>query len=147
MGDVLNQLVEYWYQHDSKPSEQKATVADVTGWEDRYSVRLPNDLREYVMRVNGSRQGEQLEFGDDLISFLPLGAMVPEAEWTKHESKSGLFVFADYLISSYWWCIELTKQPAQLSRVYVRGSALKLVASSLHEFFSAYMENATRIHP
>jgi SMI1 / KNR4 family (SUKH-1) len=147
MGDVLDQLVEYWRRQGVASAVARATLDDTAQWEERFGVCLPRDLREYVTRVNGMLNGEQLEFGDDFMSFLPLSAMMPEAEWSKHYSEPDLFVIADFLISSYWWCVRLTPHVSEHSQIFVRGTKLALVASSLEEFLLAYMSGSKTIHP
>ena len=82
-----------------------------------------------------------------MMSFLPLNAMVPEAQWSNDHNESGIFVIVDYLISSYWWCVRLTPNVSEHTQVFVRGTKLKLVASSLEEFLLAYMSDSKAIHP
>jgi hypothetical protein len=148
MADVLDQLVEYWRRQHISPADVTATLEDIVQWEEKFGVSLPRDLREYVIRVNGILKGEQLEFGDDMMSFLPLSAVVPEAQWWNEDhNEPGLFVFVDFLISSHWWCVRLTPDVAEHTQVFVRGTRLKLVASSLEEFFLAYMSDSKAIHP
>jgi SMI1 / KNR4 family (SUKH-1) len=147
VGDVLDQLVEYWRLQGVAPAAATATLDDMTQWEERFGVSLPQDLREYVTRINGMLNGEQLEFGNDLMSFLPLSAMMPEAQWSKHYNEPDLFVIADYLITSYWWCARLTPHVSEHSQIFVRGTKLALVASSFEEFLLAYMSGSKTIHP
>jgi SMI1 / KNR4 family (SUKH-1) len=147
MADVLDQLVEYWRRQRVIPADVTATPEDIVQWEEKFGVRLPRDLREYVIRVNGIFKGEELEFGEDMMSFLPLSAMVPEAQWSKYHNEPGLFVIVDFLISSHWWCVRLTPDIAERTQVFVRSTRLKLVASSLEEFLLAYMSDSKAIHP
>jgi hypothetical protein len=147
MADVLDQLVKYWRRQDVGPAAATATTEEIAQWEAKFGVRLPADLREYVSRVNGTFKGEALEFGNDMMSFLPLSAMVPEAQWREHYNEPDIFVFVDYLISSYWWCVRLTPHDSECTQVFVRSSRLKLVASSLEEFLLAYMSDSSAIHP
>jgi hypothetical protein len=148
MDDVLDQLVEYWRHQDVGPAAATATSEEIAHWEERFGVRLPRDFREYVTRVNGTFGAEELEFGDDFMSFLPLSAMVSEAQWGNKEYKEpDLFVFVDLLIKSYWWCVRLTPQDSEQAQIFVRGDRLKLVATSLEEFLLAYMSDSKDIHP
>ena len=147
MADVLDQLVEYRRRQRTIPADVTATPKDIVQWEEKYGVRLPRDLREYVIRVNGIFKGEELEFGADMMSFLPLSAMVPESQWSNDHNEPGIFVIVDYLISSYWWCVRLTPDGGEHTQVFVRGTRLKLVASSLEEFLLAYMSASKAIHP
>jgi hypothetical protein len=147
MGDVFDQLVEYWRRQGVASAAATATLEDIARWEERFGARLPRDLREYVIRVNGTLDGEQLEFGDDFMSFLPLSAMMPEAQWSEHYNEPDLFVIADFLINSHWWCVRLTPHVSEHTQIFVRGIKLTLVASSLEEFIRAYMSGSKAIHP
>jgi hypothetical protein len=148
MADVFDELVEHRRRQSVGPADVTATQKDIAQCEEQFGVRLPQDLCEYVTRVNGTYKGEQLEFGNDLTSFFPLSAIVPEVQWHQRYNGPDLFVIADYLISSHWWCVRLTHQPSEHSRIFVRGGKkLKFVASSLDEFLRAYMSDSMASYP
>src|ERR1700749_1877889 len=100
--DVFDRLLEHWRLCGEKPATSKANVDDIAVWEAKYAVRLPDDLREYVTRVNGILLGEQLEFDNNLNTLLPLSAIKPESEWSNREAPSNRFVIADHCISCFW---------------------------------------------
>lgn len=148
MADVFGELVEHWHRQGSIVSTVKATPEEIGKWQAKFGVHLPSDLREYFVRANGMLDGDKLDFGHDLTSFLPMSAVVPGNQWDERYDQPDLFVIADYLISSHWWCVHLTKQPSEHSRVYVCGGERpKLVASSLTEFLRSYMSGSLGIHP
>ena len=148
MADFLDDLTSFWKEKGVAAAPHKATKEEIEAWERRYNVILPADLREYVTRVNGVQGGESLEFDHDLLSFLPLSAMCTEAEWTKAEGQSGMFVFADYCISCYWWCVQLDNSPHEYTRIFFGGGPKKniLLANSLSEFFDMYRNHPKRLH-
>jgi hypothetical protein len=147
MADIFDELLEFWRAHKVDPADAKATFDDIREWEIANHVCLPDDLREYVLRVNGIRGGEELKFEHESLSFLPLKAMVPEKTWSSEYDGKDMFIFADMLINSYWWCAQLSGTSARQTAIFVRGRDLVLVADSLEEFLRAYMTGATRIHP
>ena len=151
MDDILDELTSFWRKHGIATAAKQATVAEVEAWERRYSVILPTDLREYVLRVNGILGGETLEFDHEGLSFLPLSAMCPEGEWTEFEpQQQGMFVFADFLAKCHWWCVALDGQPHEQTRIFIGGGLPiqnRLVTSSLAEFFELYMNDHIAIYP
>jgi hypothetical protein len=150
MPDFLDELTSFWKTKRVATAAHKATEAEIDAWEQRYKIILPADLRNYVMRVNGILGGENLEFDHEGISFLPLSAMCPEAEWTEHEGQAGMFVFADLLVKCSWWCAALDSSAHEHTRIFIGGGLPlqnRLVASSLAEFFDLYMNDHMAIHP
>src|SRR5271156_2591161 len=113
MADIFDELLSFWRRRNVEPSASKATFDYIRVWETANHVCLPDDLREYVLRVNGIRGGEELEFEHELMSFLPLKAMVPEKTWSSEYDGKDMFVFADMLIQSYWWCAHVSATPAR----------------------------------
>jgi hypothetical protein len=149
MGDVVNNLTEFWKRRGVAPAAEKATVTEIDEWQRRYKVVLPTDLRRYLLKVNGILNGEVLEFDHEGISFLPLSAMCRQDEWAE-PGESDRFVFADFLIRSHWWCVALDDRPHEETRIYIGGGLSaqnRLVAGSLSEFFHLYMNDHMSIYP
>ena len=72
------------------------TDADIRAFENRYGVRLPNDLAQYFKTVDGMNDGE---YDDHPIHFWPLSKVRPvtaELSGADPVPYAGLFVFADY---------------------------------------------------
>jgi hypothetical protein len=147
MSDVFDRVRQHWLNEDAGIATKTATQAEIDEWERRYSAVLADDLREYVTELNGTLNAEALEFGNGLTSFFPMSSMVPENKFYEQFTSTNMFVFADYLISSHWWLAEVTDQRRERTRIFVRGSGLKLVAESLEEFLEAYMADAPGIYP
>jgi hypothetical protein len=150
MSDALDELIGFWKRHRVDPAAEKATASEIEAWERRYKVVLPSDLRDYVLKVNGILGGENLEFDHEGVGFLPLSAMCPEAEWTESGAQPNLFVFADFLIRSHWWCASLDNRTHERTRIFLGGGPAKmnrLVADSLAEFFDLYMNDHGCIYP
>ena len=147
--DSLDNVTRFWKRHGVATAAERATAAQIEEWERRYEITLPADLRDYVSRVNGIFRGEALEFDHEGLSFLPLSAMCPEADWTEFGGRPNMFVFADFLIKSHWWCVALDNEPHQHTRVYLGGCGTKdrIIADSLSEFFDLYMNDHKCIYP
>jgi len=147
MADVFGELLAFWKSKRVEPAIDRATKREIKEWEIANCACLPDDLREYVLQVNGILRGEQLEFDHGEMSFLPLKAMVLESKWSLHVTSEDMFVFADELVQCSWWCAHLTPQPRRETPIYFRGAELVLIANSLEEFLRAYMSGDGRIYP
>jgi hypothetical protein len=145
MADSLDRLLQYWRRNKVQPAALTATKSEIKAWEMQYGVAIPDDLRNYFLRVNGVRSGESLEFDHEGISFLPLSAMVPEHAWDKNYDGRGMYVFADFLAKCQWWCVELTADCRDRTPVFVRGLELRLIASTFDQFLEQYMDGAKGI--
>lgn len=143
MSDYLAQLVAFWNSQEIGPASSRPSVNDIEAWERQHGVRLPQDLREYFRRVNGTHNGEHLEFGNDLTTFLPLHAVVPESEWSKREGRPGHFVIVDYCVSCYWWTALLTSEAQETTSIFLGRHR---VARSLKDFVSLYLAGSKQIH-
>ncbi|HWG16672.1 MAG TPA: SMI1/KNR4 family protein [Acidobacteriaceae bacterium] len=148
MSDFLDDLTAFWKTKRVDTATHKATEIEIEAWERRYNVVLPADLRRYVTRVNGVHGGENLDFDHEGITFLPLSAMCPEAEWTEVGGRSGMFVFADFLVRCNWWCVQLDSNPHEHTRIFFGGglNGNRLLATSLSEFFDLYRNHHMRLH-
>jgi len=148
MSDVFDRLLEHWRRHREKPAASKASADEIVLWEAKYAVRLPDDLREYVTRVNGILSGEQLEFDNNLNTLLPLSAMKPESEWWNREAPPNRFVIADHCISCFWWTVDLDARRHGETVVSLSGSSGKprIVATSMAEFLDLYIEDSPRMY-
>lgn len=149
MADVLDRLLNHWQMNGTKPAASKASADDVTSWEAQYGVRLPDDLREYVTKVNGILFGEQLEFDDNLNTLLPLSAIKPESEWSNREAPPNRFVIADHCISCFWWTVDLDAERHSETAVSLSGTSdgkPRTVATSMAEFLDMYIENSPTMY-
>jgi hypothetical protein len=149
MSDVLDRLLEHWRLHGVKPAALKANADEIASWEAKHAVRLPDDLREYVTRVNGILSGEQLEFDDNLNTLLPLSAMKPESEVSNREAPSNRFIIADHCISCFWWTVDLDAKRHTETVVSLSGTSdgkLQIVAASMAEFLDMYIANSPTLY-
>src|SRR2546426_3144322 len=53
-----------------------ATDAELAEFERSHRVCLPDDVREYFLRVNGMARNEWWQWDDDLINFYPLAELI-----------------------------------------------------------------------
>jgi hypothetical protein len=150
MPDIYDRLLTYWKRRGIFPATHRATPLEIAAWEQKYGLRLPTDLREYVMRVNGFLHAETLEFDNQGNSLLPLSAMVPEEEWASRPSHFQRFVFADHMIQCSWWCFRLSTDFTETTAFYLGGQMTlghdRLIASSVEEFLELYIADSPRFY-
>jgi hypothetical protein len=149
MSDVFDRLLEHWRLHREKPAASRANADEIASWEAKYAVRLPDDLREYVTRVNGILFGEQLEFDNNLNTLLPLSAMKPESEWWNREAPPNRFVIADHCISCFWWTVDLDAKHHSKTVVSLSGTSdgeSRIVAASMAEFLDMYIADSPEMY-
>ena len=136
------------------------STEELTVFESKYSVRLPADLRDYFLTVDGMAEDVT---DDSLIRFWPLNEVKPVTEEAPAFSDSSyileaesLFVFADFCIWSHAYAIRLSSDNESPNPVFVIGgeqpekmfdSFSDLVASYLIDpdrLFTNLNETATR---
>lgn len=113
------------------------TDADIRAFENRYGVRLPNDLAQYFKTVDGMNDGE---YDDHPMHFWPLSKVRPvtaELSGADPVPYAGLFVFADYSLWAHGYAIRLVDVRANDVAI-VGGAAPIWIASSFSEFLLAY---------
>ena len=131
-----------------RPGAEPARLAEFEGI---YGVRLPADLREYLLVVDGMDEGA---CDLDLISFWPLGRIRPPGEiWREppmldyfgHRSVpefQSFFCFADWAQEGHVYCIQL--HPPDVSRPnriveLPPGPSPRMAFASFGEFAEAYL--------
>ncbi len=111
-------------------------------FENKYDVRLPDDLKDYFATVDGFDDSDSDE---NLFTFLPLAEVIPlDESWSLEtpEAKS-YFVFIDYCISAHVYAIRLTNDISLGNPVittYVKPDENPIqIAGSFSEFVQGYL--------
>ena len=113
-------------------------------FESRYGVQLPPDLREYFAVVDG--EDGTFSF-DDKFLFWPLAEVERASDWYRDQfmkDQASFFVFADFLLLSRTYAIQLIPQGGQKSLVigissFDRKYEVKIMADSFSEFAERYL--------
>ena len=109
---ATEKLARYWTAQGLAP-QGGAAIDAVGAFEETHRVVVPDDFREYLLRLNGLADygpgADQNGFG-----FWPLSRIRPVAteERPPHFTESGYFVFADYLDWSWAYAIQLLEDRA-----------------------------------
>jgi hypothetical protein len=136
LSDLFSALRTHWAASDLEAA-QPATPSDVAEFEQRHNVRLPADLREYFLTLNGGILGHEGSADSDLISFWRLDQVESMVD---SGVDRGLFAFADWGIDAHFYAIALSSDAAAPTPVYIVGGAQLIpAASSFADFVRGYL--------
>ena len=144
MTDIGDRLEAYWKTQSIEPpvgvSEDR-----LRQFENRFSMNLLLDIRNYFLRING--MGSRNEVDDDFFSFGPSEDVVPASEISEEEfieDRSSNFVFADHSIELFSFAIHLGSSESFFHPVIAIHSdpgeyRTSMVARSFSEFVERYL--------
>jgi cell wall assembly regulator SMI1 len=141
---TVDAVIAYWDKNDVwyLPGVNEEELAQ---FEMRYRVHIPTEMRSFYKATDGTRV--PLSTGEDhkSYSFWRLSEIEPDS----HDN--WLMNFADYLIMSWWYAIDLTGR-GQFGRgaIYFMGAVggePLIVAHSFSEFLSLYVCDDRRLSP
>jgi len=115
----------------------------LSSFEARYHVCLPQDLRNYFLRTNGM---DVNAVGRDLVRFWSLEELRPLSKEApqlvdRDDPAAGksLFVFADYSIWAFAYAIRLGSVPEDNEVFVISGTSPDKIADSFSEFVDLYL--------
>jgi hypothetical protein len=136
LSDLFLALRTHWAASDLEPAGP-AMPSDVAAFEQRHNVRLPSDLREYFLTLNGGILGHGGSVDNDFISFWRLDQVESIVD---SGVDRGLFAFADWSIDAHVYAIALSSDAATPTPVYiVGGGRLIPAACSFADFVRGYL--------
>ncbi|HEX7295343.1 MAG TPA: SMI1/KNR4 family protein [Pyrinomonadaceae bacterium] len=124
-----------------------ASEEELAAFETKHSVRLPEDMREYLTTIDGFDDSEHWMSDDQLITFLALDEIQPLNKYwspTVHVG-SDYFVFADCSLSVHVYAIRLASDSAGATDVVVVYDPPRKVADSFSDFVRAYLDGKTEV--
>lgn len=136
-------VIAYWDEHDVRYLPG-VSDGELRAFEDRYNVKLRDDMRYFYRMTNGTRvplYGQDHEAYD----FWRLSELQPDS---KHDWAMN---FADYREMSWWYATDLTGA-GRLGRgaVYLMGVDERgplVIARSFGEFLQLYVAKDRRLRP
>jgi hypothetical protein len=142
MKTVVSALNEFWSKQGIKlrPGLSTEALAKV---ESQLNVSFPNDLKDYFLFADGF-DGET---DNENISFLSIEEAARESTiWSPPVGgTASLFAFADFLIFSHVYMIELRNTASKSGSVYVvydsKHDFVRKVASTFTDFVKGYVAN------
>jgi hypothetical protein len=138
-GDVPSSLREFWSKQGIKLRPGLSPAA-LEKFESELSVKFPDDLKSYFLIADGFDG----EMDDECLAFYSMEEGIDESKiWTPPGFDSAfLFAFADYLISSHVYMIELRDGLSGSGSVYVvydnNAESIRKVAGTFSDFVEGY---------
>ncbi len=128
-----------------------ATEAEIQAFERRYEVEVYLEFRAYLSTVNGMLQSSNNQCDSNIFAFWQLDRIRPVADECPElqmAPKDGqCFVFADYMVWSWAYAIDLNATSADTGKVILVGGLTgQVVADSFNEFFRLYIANPPRLY-
>jgi hypothetical protein len=150
-SDVAQRLVNYWGQ--SLSSRRGASSAALLAFEARHAVKLPSDMRDYLLQLDGTGGSWPDDQDPKGFSFWQLIQIRPVNDELASKGLSALpgleryFVFADFLTWLWAYAIQLDAKESLVNRVVLIGKDHPIhVADSFSEFVDLYLQNSSRIY-
>lgn len=139
---ILSAVREHW-ERQGILNDRGATSEEISAFEVRYRVTLPDDVRAYFEELNGTRGGALGMDDSDLLGFWHLDQVRTFAEEGVNNGPEDqhAFVLADYSIWGYaFGIVLLPHSDARPFVVVTYGYPQIRVADSLADFFAAYLQ-------
>jgi len=156
MYDIGQELAKHWAAH-GMAARYGNTEEEVRHFEEIHNARLPRDMRDYLLCIDGMNLYSITDYHDaNGFSFWPLSKIKsaaeearlhPEGYWD-FPYQDVLYVFADYLDWCWAYAILLSKLRGDDSPVFILGKAelpIK-VADSFLEFVELYLADSPTIY-
>jgi len=146
--DVLDRLESFWYSEWPQVSHRPiaATEEQIQAFEELNHIKLPANLRRYFLRLNGTDGN-----GDDrMYRFWPISEIAPVAKELKRfdlPEADRYFLFADFMIESYYFAIYLGNNPSLQNQIVVPDSFGKYpVAFDFSHFLELYLRDDPKLY-
>ncbi len=145
--DWIDRLAAYWNRQGLLHG-QLPTAHEVKEFEDRCSVTLPADVREYFLPLNGTAGGQYMMADEDLIAFWRLDQVATLAAEgvTNVRDATHWFIFADHSIWGHAYAISLALDRNAAPPVAIcYNPAFFQIAPSFSLFIDGYLRRDPEI--
>lgn len=132
-----------------------ASFDEIEFFQNKYDVKIPQDLRNYYSEINGS--GNEIlsnlykfyniystkKVKEELVNFRG----VPDYSQLNFEGMENIFVFGESDFCLYAFGIELYQNSSYKNRIFIFcGGDFKIIAESFTEFIDLYLTRPEEIH-
>jgi hypothetical protein len=111
-------------------------------FEEKHHVFLPIAFKEYLLTVNGMKEGQTDE---NLISVLPLQAMDREANYKEISANWVEMIIAEFCIYSHLYVLRTSRSGDRCAVFATDGKHEKQLASSFEDFVRLYLSSPARM--
>jgi len=144
-------LKNHWLSHNIEINAGVSKAA-LDSFEAKYSVKLPADLRDYFLWVNGMPAGV---VDEALIRFWALEEVKPLSEGAPDYSNpqyikkpESVFLLADYSLWAHAYAIHLVSAPIESNKVFVIGGEYPIpLFNSFSELVDSYLTDKDLLLP
>lgn len=152
-GPLYDALASCWTTSDPAFTRPQNAALDVEALEGRYSLRLPEDFRSYLLYAAPATTWmddigtqwwsapEIKSIPDECADGSP-GQLNPDIE----RERGQYLIFADYLLWCYAWAICCSEGPNRGKVAVIGGAPDTFVADSFRQFLRLELSDAPEIH-
>jgi hypothetical protein len=138
-------IEEHWHKDDSgygRDRQKRATEDEMQAFEQRHSVRLPVDLREYFQRLNG------IDSAPGFFRFFPLSRLIAlKAPSFATFETDRYFIFADYMMGTWYYAIYLGEDQFLQNRVILPDlPGPPILAPNFSDFIELYLTDSAKLY-
>ena len=141
MSAIGESLKQFWLRQNIK-LRRGASETELRGFEQKYNVLLPDDLKDYFSAVDGFDGSVNWMTDENVITFLPLAEVLPSSQTWALEipDADSYFAFADFSLACHVYMIRLRNDLSLGNPVFIaRDEKPKQIASSFAEFVRGYL--------
>jgi hypothetical protein len=145
--EIIEQLKKHWERQRIKIGKGESEL-EISNFEKKYNVLLPEDLRYYFRTLNGMDCSDNWISDDELITFWPLNEVKPFNELFSNSislDPTSLYVIADYSINAGIYLIHLSSILNSVNPVYVLFGDIVKVSDSFQLFIERYIKGDTSV--
>lgn len=140
MPSEIDIFHEFIAASDEYAFEEPTTEQEIAKFETKYNILLPDDVREYFLKING------IYLNGGFIALEPLErwSLITERGFSpeyvsKHVSNDyQYFQFGNYDISVWVWLIQLNGNPNAETPVFVLYEKLTKIADNFSDFLRKF---------
>ncbi len=143
-------LIKHW-RLEGLAIAEGASESELQEFESREGVLIPNEFRAYLQAVNGMVQMAPHDCDKNLFAFWQLGRIKPVRvecpQYAIDEATGNFFVFADYIVWSWAYALEMCPEPREAGKVILIGGLRpQAVSRSFTEFVELYVQDAAALY-
>jgi hypothetical protein len=142
---LCNRIERHWYDSASASDRYRpkcATEDEIHAFEQRHGVKLPTELLDYFLFLNGMDQAP------GFFRFWPLTKLIPlRSESVTVLEAERYFVFADYMMGTWYYAIYLGDDPFLQNRVILKDfPGRPVIALNFSEFIELYLIDSPKLY-
>lgn len=124
------------------PINEGTSQTTIDCFEKTHNIKLPSTFKEYLLTVNGMKDGQADE---NLVSFLSLDAIDQEAHHKEIPASEVDVVFAEFSIYSHYYVLRIRRSGEQVAVFAFDGEHEKQIASCFEGFVSNYLSDPSKV--